>query len=250
MSIKSKKPSPRTARFRPTFWATVLSLGGIVILCLLGHWQLDRLAWKRDLIANLAREYNKTATDHIYTTADLLPLASAGDNAILRGAVRGHYINDGQILLTPRTRAGAVGYHVLTPFRMDDGSVVMVNRGWAPDDYDPAKLVPPQGDIVVPGMFRPLPDPGNRGHFSGNQWYAMNTGDYQTRYGIQLVLPVTLYLEPTGTIADKTPPVPFMEKQYPRNKHMEYAIFWFTMAGLFGLFWLLFSIFRPDLKNT
>ena len=38
-------------RFRPLFWPTVFTVP-VVLLCLgLGFWQIERLFWKRELIA-------------------------------------------------------------------------------------------------------------------------------------------------------------------------------------------------------
>ena len=36
--------------FRPFFWLTFFSLPSLLVLLMLGFWQLDRLAWKTELI--------------------------------------------------------------------------------------------------------------------------------------------------------------------------------------------------------
>ena len=39
--------------FRPFFWLTFFSLPSLLVLLMLGFWQLDRLAWKTELIESL-----------------------------------------------------------------------------------------------------------------------------------------------------------------------------------------------------
>lgn len=59
----------------------------------------------------------------------------------------GHYEPSVQVLLDNMTRAGRVGYEVLTPFVIDaaregapDGPRVLVNRGWMPASLDRSVL--------------------------------------------------------------------------------------------------------------
>jgi len=39
------------------FWATFLTLIGVIILCALGTWQVKRLAWKNDIVQKLHTAY-------------------------------------------------------------------------------------------------------------------------------------------------------------------------------------------------
>ncbi|MHC3468432.1 SURF1 family cytochrome oxidase biogenesis protein [Streptomyces sp. 7R007] len=53
-----------------------------------------------------------------------------------------------------------VGYHVLTPFRLTDGTVLLVNRGWIPADGPsqtafPKIPAPPAGQVTIEGRLMP-----------------------------------------------------------------------------------------------
>ncbi len=49
-----------------------------------------------------------------------------------RIAVSGRFEPSRQFLLDNRSHAGKPGYEVLTPFVLDDGQRILVNRGWVP----------------------------------------------------------------------------------------------------------------------
>ena len=63
-----------------------------------------------------------------------------------------------EVVVRRRTNADdRVGYHVLTPFVLDDGRVLLVNRGWVPADGAqtafPRIPAPPQGEVRVTGRL-------------------------------------------------------------------------------------------------
>ncbi|MEU2425759.1 SURF1 family protein [Streptomyces sp. NPDC007851] len=66
-----------------------------------------------------------------------------------------------EVVVRRRTNAdNEVGYHVLTPFVLDDGRVLLVNRGWIPADGPsqtafPKIPAPPAGKVTVQGRLMP-----------------------------------------------------------------------------------------------
>src|SRR5262245_52286513 len=72
--------------FRPRFWPTVLTFAGLAVLLALGTWQLQRLGWKRDLIAHATAQLAAPAT----------PLAAADPAALdyRRVSATGRYLYD------------------------------------------------------------------------------------------------------------------------------------------------------------
>ena len=56
-------------------------------------------------------------------------------------------MNDHEFHLAARYDHNVLGYHVLTPFQLDDGRIVLLNRGWVPyDKKEPATR--PEGQLT------------------------------------------------------------------------------------------------------
>ena len=143
-----------------SFFPSLLTLVMLTVLLGLGAWQVERLAWKEDLLERMAER----------RTAPPLTLASAADIAGLQQADHDFYpaVLQGrfgdravfwftQIENKPSglDRWDGAGYHMLMPFILADGSAVLVDRG-----FIPARLIdipappPPQGDIALAVVLR------------------------------------------------------------------------------------------------
>lgn len=74
--------------------------------------------------------------------------------------VTGNWLDDRPTLVKAVTELGD-GYWVIAPFARDDGSTVLVNRGFAPASArDPASWRPQGlGPVTVTGLLR-KPEPG------------------------------------------------------------------------------------------
>ena len=63
-----------------------------------------------------------------------------------------------EVLRRPVSRDGTPGYHVVTPFVLDDGSAVLVERGWVPQSEDTVPVTaapPPPGVVTIDGWAFP-----------------------------------------------------------------------------------------------
>ena len=115
----------------------------------LGIWQVYRLQWKRDLIAAVDARVDAPA----------VPAPGAGetvareDDAYRHVSVTGRYIEAAQTLIYYPTQLGA-GYFVMTPLLRDDGSYVLINRGFVPEGRqdNPANYRAPEGEVTVRDM--------------------------------------------------------------------------------------------------
>ncbi len=102
--------------------------GLTVLLCVLfvvlGRWQWGRAEQKRELWAQFERGGGEVVALGGRATTDLPRYA--------RVRVEGRWGPERQFLLDNRTHDGRAGYEVLTPLVLDDGRVLLVNRGWVP----------------------------------------------------------------------------------------------------------------------
>src|SRR4051812_33776735 len=120
----------------------------IVAMILLANWQWTKYGARNDFVDTVhAREDAPPR--------ELVPLLSSGalpaDIEYSRVTAAGSYLRD-QLVQINVTQGGANGVNVLTPFQVEGGPIVLVNRGFVPDGTDvPA---PPDDHVIVGGTAR------------------------------------------------------------------------------------------------
>ena len=140
----------------------LLVLGLVVAMVNLGLWQLRRHDQKQDF----NRVVTERSEEAVAPIADVVDAADAfGDTEAVehrRVEATGTYAADDEVLVRSRSFDGSPGSWVLTPLVGDDGTAVVVNRGWVPvvqgggsDADGGADLVydPPDGPVVVEGAL-------------------------------------------------------------------------------------------------
>ncbi|MFP4312034.1 MAG: SURF1 family protein [Nitriliruptoraceae bacterium] len=151
---------------RPSAIVSHLLVLAVVAACVaLGQWQLDRLQFVRAENARALERMTEPAVP-LDTLADPTD-PGAADQAELefrRVEVTGTYRPEEEVLQRNRRYRNQTGFHVLTPFELDRGGVVLVRRGWVPavlDEPPVAEAAPPPGTTTVAGVLeRPVPQPG------------------------------------------------------------------------------------------
>ena len=99
----------------------------MLLICLaLGAWQVERLFWKQDLIAQ------RQAAIAAAPAAVPKSLTEARDMEFHHVSDEGVFLNDKEIFLGATSEGGGQGYQVLTPLLEPGGRVVFVNRGYIP----------------------------------------------------------------------------------------------------------------------
>lgn len=204
------------------FWATTLTILGVIVLCSLGKWQIDRLQWKQGLLQEIEAQYTRDADQNRLTI---------NSNPIQRGVVNGHFIADKEFKIGPRTYDGKPGYHVITPLRIKDGSHLLVNRGWIPLDLEKEAYEISNRSYHVVGLLR-NPDTQNpftpENNIDEDIWYWIDFDAITKSKNIQNLWPAMLYAEENK----KDFPIAAATKPQLRNDHLQYAFFWFSMAGI------------------
>ena len=226
--------------FSPGLWPTLVTLLLLPMLIGLGLWQLERAAWKQELVDAHAASTQLAPVDPGW-------LLASGEPAAFRPVrLRGQYDLAHQLLLDNRTYRGHAGYHVLTPLRIADGeSVVLVNRGWVPTGLDRAvlpELPGPAGPVVIEAVTSLLPeklfrlgDVEERNEGWPKVVQQRDLAQFEQLLGTGL-LPVILLLDASNDHG-------FVREWQPvygvtPDKHRAYAMQWFTLALVLLLIYL------------
>jgi len=215
------------------FWATLLTLLGIAILCALGTWQLQRLAWKNDILQKLDTAYESEKSQKMDT-------ADFKDGEFRYGEIGGIFMPDKAILLGPKTKDSKIGYDLIAPIKHKKGTI-LVNMGWTesskledlPIYYVSGKFVRFEGLARKPGWnsFTPDNDPAE------NLWYKPDIEEIAAVKELKNPLPFMFYAERSSYKFDGQ--FPNNQRWSPNNNHFQYALFWFFMAGALALIYVL-----------
>ncbi|HEC28759.1 MAG TPA: SURF1 family protein [Gammaproteobacteria bacterium] len=240
--------------FVPKAGFTILMLALVALGISLGNWQLERRAGK--LAIQKLRGDNSRQKPVSLKVSD-----TKKDLVLYRNVeVEGYFVLDKQLLLENQMQAGVLGYHVFTPLRIKDSdSFVLVNRGWVAQGNDRRvlpKLAGPVTSVIiqgrvenVPGIGIKLGEPGA----AGKQWpkrvIYIELPWLEKQMGLKL-FPYVVYQtmgKDYGLIRDWK--VKFASKQrMTPEKHMGYAVQWFSLAALAVIMYLVLS-FRKTGKT-
>lgn len=216
---------------RLSLLATLLTVAAVAVLCGLGTWQIQRLHWKENLLAQIAAAREAGPQDIADIDAADVPLYAR---------LKGHYISGTRFLVGPRTYDGAAGYHIVMPLLTDHGAV-LVNRGWVPEGQQDS-IAPPQGSVTVTGMLR-APDPGNvftpPNAPDKNAWFRFDLQRMAVAAKVDTLAPLVMYAESEVPESASLQPVRAALAWSPPNNHMQYAVFWFTMAAALCVIYVL-----------
>jgi surfeit locus 1 family protein len=214
---------------------TALMLAGLAVLIGLGVWQLQRLAWKEGLIARIE---SRTKGDPIALKKVIAMSREGRDPSYYRVRVEGRFHHAKERYLYTVSSDGKVGWDVITPLETADGDVVLVDRGFVPDELkDPASRPSGQVESVVAvmGIVR---SPETQGLFTpdneaaANRWFwrdlpAMARSAFPD--GTVQVAPFFLEAEQTD-IPGGWPQGGQTRLEIPNN-HLQYAVTWFLLAA-------------------
>ncbi len=224
-------------KFRPFLWLTIVTLPALLVLIGLGSWQLQRLQWKNDLISSF--EARSAAEPIAIPAAD----AVLDDLEFRSLALDGVFQHDKETFLIGRTYEGNAGFHVVTPFLLDDGRVILVNRGWVSEDYrDPIKRAFSQidGKTSVAGILR---RPGVKGYFvPENQpkkgfWFTLVPSQINKHLALGDKAINQFYADALRTSDVVTLPIAAKTELNLRNAHLSYAMTWYGIAlALIGVY--------------
>ncbi|MDG4796020.1 SURF1 family protein [Micromonospora sp. WMMD1082] len=161
-----------------------LALVAATVMVLLGNWQLDRYHGRTAVNERIDAGLRMAAVP----LRDTLPAPTGGpgtagpppaqERTFTRVTVTGRYDTDNIVLVRGRTVESRVGFEVVTPLVLADGTAVLVNRGWIPPAPGGAMAQPqvppsPAGEVTVEGRVHASE--------SGNARVARRDGRLESR---------------------------------------------------------------------
>lgn len=225
----------------------IVVAAAFAVLVALGLWQLERKAWKENLIATLAERMaaKPSPLPARVEWPNLTPAADEFRRVRLRAqfaAAREARVYSGGAGL--RDDVKAPGYFTFAPARLGDGAIVVVNRGHVDNPNPDPSLKPiavPETAVDIVGVLRWPERPGwFVTSYSERQdlWFARAHRAMAQRYAWGEVAPFYVEMEspaPPGGV-----PRPGRLTVKLRNDHLGYALTWFGLAAallaVFG-FW-------------
>jgi len=222
----------------------LFTLAGLVCLTGLGIWQLQRLSWKQDLIAKIElRTLSEQKTfPEIYRLWE-----NKKDVEYYRISVRGIFEHDKEIHFYTVDKS-LPGWRIVTPLKMDNGKRIFVDRGFVPlthknaETRDSAQFRHP---LEISGLVRHFTD--TKGLFvpdndpEKNEWYwksLIQMAKYS--FGEQPVQIAPFFVESDDMGNRGGWPRGGVTRIRLPNRHLEYAITWFALAGTLLIIYLYY----------
>ena len=221
---------------------TLAAVVGVITTVSLGRWQLSRAAQKEALQAAM----DTRAAQSVLGATELRQTADADALVHQRAILRGRWVGERTVYLDNRQMNAKVGFFVLTPFVLEGGGAIVVQRGWVPRNFEQREQVPsvqtPVGVIDIEGRIAPPPsklyEPGSPSGGAIRQ--NLDLAQYRVETGLAL-LPITLVQ--TGSATEG------LLREWPAvnlgvEKHYGYAFQWFGLAALIAGLYLWFQVIR------
>ena len=225
--------------FKPAPWPTAAAAALVALTIFLGRWQVSR-AHEKEALQELYEARGREA-----------PLVLAGfvdaPEPLLYRHVRasGEYEPARQLYVDNQVMGGAAGYYVVTPLKLRDGSVLLVNRGWiarGPRYPEPPPAAVPAGTMQVSGIATLPPrrflELGPH-VITGSVWQNLSIDRYRAASG-ERVLPVIVVADAAGAGLAAV-------RERPDTgiaRHQEYALTWFSLAATTLVLWIVLNVRR------
>ena len=192
----------------------------------LGVWQIERLYWKEQLLADIDRA---EAAPAIPLPATPVPFEKVEVAGRLRDDLVAHYGSEVRATVDGPT----LGAQLIEPLERPGEVPILVDRGWYPDGAAvPASAAP----VTITGYIRP-PEPAGpfapSADLARRRFWSLDPAPIAAALGLAQVAPYTLVaLGPADAI-----PAPAQALPRPPNDHLGYVVTWFGLAAcLIGIF--------------
>lgn len=218
--------SSESTRSSQGLWITAVC---VLILLSLGTWQLYRLTWKTELIAQIQHSLKSDPTQG---SVDLSP------HPFQRVVLQGTLLHNFEFHWVSKTLDGQLGYHLITPLVTEQGMWVLVDRGFVPKAYENKDVQRPTEPLSITGIARSASD---RSYFTpesnmaNRQIYHVDPFEISQALGHSLA-PYYIIQDPQE---GSTFPRPIPLAGHLKNNHLMYAVTWYLLAAICLLIYFL-----------
>lgn len=209
------------------------------VFCTLGIWQYHRALAKEQMLQQFAQA-KMTGPVSIQDTSTPPP------PEYYPVKVQGKLDQAHQLLVENKFHQHHLGFEVITPLRLEDGTTLLLNRGWIAKDqvntlpstmttlaidgilYTPAKTIFQVGQAQISTQW-----PKRIQNLSWREIHRVALADWTLRPYIVVL---------TESSAHRFTPI-FQPTILPPAKHYGYAVQWFAMALALLMIWLVMGFY-------
>lgn len=219
----------------------------MVILCIsLGIWQTNRLIYKERILKQIEENYFLEPIDFEFVN----DYANDRELSYLHVQLKGHFLTDKKIFITPKIYQGELGYHLLIPFQLLTNEIIWVNLGWLSRHIDSNKIHIPTKNIMIRGhIYHPsqkknfftLENPKLIG--IEHPWYSYQLSEMNEISNINADEKIMIFLDEENFITHKEKyiyPIPGQLNINIPNKHLQYLLTWFSFAIVFVVMYIIY----------
>lgn len=216
------------------------TLVGTLVLISLGTWQWNRLIWKNNIITTIAERSSAPPTS--FTKMKAIIDRHGPDQEkleYLKVRLSGVFLNAHEHFYFTVSKRKP-GWHVYTPFKMESGDILLVNKGFVPEAFKHRNKRPTgflEGNVQIEGLVRVPPDkkasvfiPDNKPEKNTYHWRSLadmkraGPAHLQNSY-----LPVMLDMLPYPGQNGRWPEAGTTVKN-PPNSHLGYMLTWYGLS--------------------
>lgn len=228
----------RASRVRRWSGYVAIAILFAIACAFLSNWQFTRNEQRAHANGLIANNYHAAAVP----LGDLVEGTSGFDEDDEWRPVEltGEYLADEQLLARNRAHGNTSAYESLVPFRLDDGRIIVVDRGWIEPGYeaDRPDAVPavPAGEITVVARLRPSePQPRSGRSAPEGQVPTIHVPSIAETLGDTAITDVYALMDSEDPVAAERPHAIDEPEQDP-GPHLSYAVQWILFAVMGFIF--------------
>jgi cytochrome oxidase assembly protein ShyY1 len=217
----------------------LLVVVAIIAMINFGFWQLRRLDQRRDFNATIEERYDEAPVP----LDDLLTPATDPEAVEWRPiSTAGTYVPDGQFVVVNRSQNGRAGRNVVVPLRLDDGRILLVNRGFVPYLVEDVPDVPAT-EVEIVGRLREsqtrslgqLSDPAEGALVEVQRVDIPRLSQQLTGEVVPMYVDLVASVPPEASDL----PEPVATPDLSEGNHLSYAVQWFIFSIAVAVGWVL-----------